>query len=213
SALLRGLIVVEIEQRCLAGETVRLEEYRSRFPALGPKWLAGAMQAVAAAQGGAPDPVMPIRRELQRQGPSKESAMSQASSARNPVEPSTGLELPDSGETGAPARLGRYRITAKLGAGGFGVVYKGKDEDLRRDVAIKVPHRHRISSSEDVEAYLTEARIVARLDHPGIVPVYDFGRTEDGLCYLVSKFVEGSDLRARLQQARPSCAESVQIIV
>jgi serine/threonine protein kinase/formylglycine-generating enzyme required for sulfatase activity len=229
SALLRGLIVVEMEQRCLAGEMIRLEEYRARFPALGPKWFASLMHAVAAPEVGSLNS-------------SEKSALSQSSSERNPVEGpaeeflqlsrhgerpapfagdagmsqpalSTGLELADRWKAGAPARLGRYRITAKLGAGGFGVVYKGQDADLRRDVAIKVPHRHRITSPQDVEAYLTEARIVARLDHPGIVPVYDFGRTEDGLCYLVSKFVEGSDLRARLQQARPSCAESVQIIV
>jgi serine/threonine protein kinase len=47
------------------------------------------------------------------------------------------------GQVDAPVRLGRYRITAKLGAGSFGVIYKGYDEALRRDVAIKVPHRHR----------------------------------------------------------------------
>jgi serine/threonine protein kinase len=101
-----------------------------------------------------------------------------------------------------PAHFGRYRMVAKLGAGGFGVVYKGYDDDLRRDVAIKVPHRKRVAAPEDIEAYLAEARIVAALDHPGIVPVYDMGRTEDGLCYLVSKFVEGSDLACKISQDR-----------
>jgi hypothetical protein len=80
-----------------------------------------------------------------------------------------------------PARLGRYRITATLGAGGFGVVYKGYDDQLRRDVALKVPHRHLVATPEDVEAYLAEARTLAGLDHPGIVPVYDVGRSDDGL--------------------------------
>jgi serine/threonine protein kinase/formylglycine-generating enzyme required for sulfatase activity len=124
----------------------------------------------------------------------------------------TGPELPGVGEADGLVRLGRYNITAKLGSGAFGVVYKGRDDDLRRDVAIKVPHQHRIASPQDVEAYLTEARVVASLDHPGIVPVYDFGRREDGRCYLVSKFVEGSDLQTRLRQARPTCAESVKIV-
>jgi formylglycine-generating enzyme required for sulfatase activity len=112
-----------------------------------------------------------------------------------------------------PERLGRYRITAKLGSGSFGVVYKGHDEDLRRDVAVKVPHRHRVASPADAEAYLAEARILAGLDHPGIVPVYDVGRTADGLCYLVSKFVEGSDLAYRLRRGRPSAPEAVAIVV
>src|SRR5262249_60577874 len=68
----------------------------------------------------------------------------------------------------APERLGRYRILARLGFGGFGVVYKAWDETLKRDVAIKVPHRSRIATSWDVETYLEEARILASLDHPGI---------------------------------------------
>src|SRR5947208_802105 len=79
---------------------------------------------------------------------------------------------PPSAPAGAapPERLGRYRVTAQLGAGGFGVVYQGYDDELRRDVAIKVPHRHRVATPADAEAYLTEARTLARLDHPGIVP-------------------------------------------
>jgi serine/threonine protein kinase/formylglycine-generating enzyme required for sulfatase activity len=111
-----------------------------------------------------------------------------------------------------PERLGRYRVTAKLGSGGFGVVYKAYDEDLEREVAIKVPHRHRITSPEHIDAYLSEARILARLDHPGIVPVHDFGRTEDGLCYLVSKFVDGTNLAKRLTQGRPPAAEAARLI-
>jgi serine/threonine protein kinase len=111
-----------------------------------------------------------------------------------------------------PPRLGRCSITAKLGEGGFGIVYRGFDEDLRRDVAIKVPHRHRLRSTRDAEAYLAEARILASLDHPGIVPVFAFGRTDDGLCYVVSKFIEGRDLAARLEQGRRAVAEAVEVV-
>src|SRR5262245_7251045 len=111
-----------------------------------------------------------------------------------------------------PSHLGRYRVTARLGAGAFGVVYKAHDDDLRRDVAVKVPHRHRIVTEADTEAYLTEARRLANLDQPGIVPVHDFGRTADSLCYVVSKFVAGQDLRARLRQGRPSCAEATALV-
>src|SRR5207302_1786199 len=72
---------------------------------------------------------------------------------------------------GLPERLGRYRLTAQLGAGGFGVVYRAYDDDLRREVAIKVPHAYRVAAPADVEAYLHEARVLASLDHPAIVPV------------------------------------------
>jgi serine/threonine protein kinase len=112
-----------------------------------------------------------------------------------------------------PAAVGRFEILAQLGAGGFGVVYKGYAPDLRRHVAIKVPHRDRLASPEDAEAYLAEARILASLDHPGIVPVYEVGRADDGSCFLVSKFVEGSDLSQRLERGRPPLAEAVAPVI
>src|SRR5205823_14586587 len=85
----------------------------------------------------------------------------------------TGPERPRGDDSALPPHLGRYRVTARLGAGGFGVVYKAHDDELERDVAIKVPHRHRSATAADVEAYLAEARVLATLDHPGIVPVHD----------------------------------------
>src|SRR5438045_6959794 len=89
-----------------------------------------------------------------------------------------------------PESIGRHRIIRLLGEGGFGRVFLAHDDDLDRPVAIKVPRSDRISRPEDVEAYLAEARMVAKLDHPGIVPVFEVGRTDDGLCYVVSKFIE-----------------------
>ena len=106
----------------------------------------------------------------------------------------------DAAESCVPTQLGRYRVLARLGTGGFGIVYKGFDDELRRAVAIKVPHRQRIHTAEDVETYLAEARMLASLDHPGIVPVYDAGRTGDGLCFVVYQYVEGCDLQARLRR-------------
>ena len=67
-------------------------------------------------------------------------------------------------------------------------------------------------SAEDIEAFLVEARILAKLDHPHIVPVFDVGRTEDGLCFVVSKLVEGSDLAVRMGQARPSFRDSAELV-
>jgi eukaryotic-like serine/threonine-protein kinase len=113
---------------------------------------------------------------------------------------------------GDPSKIGRYRIIRRLGQGAFGRVYLAHDDDLDRPVAIKLSNPERIAYPEDVEAFITEARILARLDHPNIVPVHDVGRTEDGLCFIVSKLIEGSDLAVRIGQARLSCRDSAQLV-
>jgi eukaryotic-like serine/threonine-protein kinase len=114
--------------------------------------------------------------------------------------------------SGDPSKIGRYTILGRLGQGGFGRVYLAHDDDLDRRVAIKVPNPERISRPEDVETYLAEARILARLDHPQIVPVYDVGRTEDGLCFVVSKYIEGSNLAARMAQGRPVFRDTALLV-
>jgi serine/threonine protein kinase len=184
-SLFRELLALELAYRRQQGERPTPDEFCRRFPEFGPLVQSAFCQP--------PPP----------QGGDSVSSSPQASTGPDPVV---------AGEAAAPTRLGRYRIVAILGQGAFGVVSKGYDDDLRRDVAIKVPHRQRISCPQDVEAYLAEARILASLDHPHIVPVYDFGRTEDGLCYVVSKFIEGSDLKAKLNEARPSAMESAELV-
>jgi serine/threonine protein kinase/formylglycine-generating enzyme required for sulfatase activity len=110
-----------------------------------------------------------------------------------------------------PSALGGYRVLGKLGAGNFGVVYKGYDDQLGRYVAIKVPHRHLFSDPQHVARYLAEARVLASLEHPAIVPIYAVGKT-NGLCFLVSKFVEGSDLAVRLAQGLLPFVASVELV-
>ena len=107
-------------------------------------------------------------------------------------------------------RIGRYRVERILGEGGFGVVYLAHDDQLQRPVAIKVPHPRLVSRPKDAEGYLAEARTVAKLDHPHIVPVYDVGSTEDCPCFVVSKFIEGCTLAQRIKANRPSLAEAME---
>src|SRR5262249_5540230 len=110
-----------------------------------------------------------------------------------------------------PQQIGRYRIEKGLGEGGFGLVYLAHDEQLRRPVALKVPHARLVAQAGDAEAYLTEARTVANLDHPNIVPVYDVGSTEDCPFFVVSKFIEGSDLAKRIKQSQLALHEAVEL--
>src|SRR5215217_9091765 len=91
--------------------------------------------------------------------------------------------------------LGRYRLGPRIGAGGFGTVYEARDERLGRSVAVKaIPAEGRAD-----ERARREAHAVARLDHPGIVSVFDAGE-EDGSRFLVSELVRGSTL-AQLEAA------------
>jgi len=122
------------------------------------------------------------------------------------------VKPPESSSAEDPAKIGRYAVLRRLGKGGFGVVFAALDEDLDRLVAIKVPRPERVSQPKDIEAYLNEARVLASLDHPHIVPVFDVGRTDDGLCFVVSRYIEGSDLATRIRKARPGFRESAELV-
>ncbi len=108
-----------------------------------------------------------------------------------------------------PDKIGRYDINGVLGSGSFGIVYQGYDVALDRQVAVKVPRRQ---AEQDLESYVDEARRLASLDHPAIVPVYDVGFTPDGLCYVVSKLIEGQDLQQLVSTSPLSFSEATQFV-
>ena len=80
-------------------------------------------------------------------------------------------------------------------------------------MAVKILHRRHGSKKQEIQAFLNEALILADLNHPGIVPVYDAGWTDDGFFYIVSRFVEGGDLSALLARGRPVPEQSAQIVM
>lgn len=90
---------------------------------------------------------------------------------------------------------GRYRLVARLAGGGMGEVYRGHDLLLDRAVAVKVLQSSLATVPELVERFKAEARAAARLTHPNVVAVYDWGATDDLVYYMVMEYVSGSDLR------------------
>lgn len=96
------------------------------------------------------------------------------------------------------ARLAHYELLEPIGSGGMGTVYRARDTRLGRAVAVKILPDDLAPCREHVDRFLQEARIMARLDHPGVVTVWDVGETP--VHYLVMELLEGRDLDHRLQR-------------
>jgi len=111
------------------------------------------------------------------------------------------------------AALGNgFELGARLGEGGFGVVYRARDVRLRRDVAVKLLRRELVSAQGFVERFEREAQALAALRHPNIVPVYSIG-DQDDLIFLVMPFVSGVTLTDYLREhGRLSVEEAEQIL-
>ncbi|HVX13241.1 MAG TPA: SUMF1/EgtB/PvdO family nonheme iron enzyme [Pirellulales bacterium] len=201
-SLLVHLLASEYRTRRRAGRATEHVEYATRFPQVGEKLL----QALVC-----------VDAEFLRTAAESVDILNMATPAgdRSPTIDPFQTCYPDAGSgTADPPSLqfGRYRSKKVLGEGTFGIVYQGYDHELSRDVAIKVPHRKWIDSPASIGQYLEEARKLAKLDHPGIVPVYDFGRTDDGLCYVVSKLVGAGTLKDFIGRGIPSPEVAVELV-
>jgi serine/threonine protein kinase len=97
--------------------------------------------------------------------------------------------------------LNRYKITHLLGEGGMGAVFKAQDLTLQRNVAVKIMHPHFARRTDFRDRFLQEARTAARMDHPGIVQVYDFGQDQDML-YIIMEFIPGANLQSMLKELK-----------
>jgi eukaryotic-like serine/threonine-protein kinase len=191
-----ALIVCEFECRHDLGLAPEIGNYLSRFPE-----VATLLQARLGNETIGGDAKTGPWAPVSGRAPAKATG----SATGSPPEP-------EANGAPTPARIGRYRVDSILGEGGFGRVFLGRDEILNRQVAIKVPRRKRRSDGYGVDAYLKEARIVASLDHHAIVPVYDCGRTDDGGCFVVSKYIEGTDLATKAKRTPLSFATSAELI-
>jgi serine/threonine protein kinase len=110
------------------------------------------------------------------------------------------------------ACLGPYKILARLGAGGMGEVYRGKDTRLGREVAVKVLPEFLADNNEALMRFEREARALAALSHPNILTIFDFGKEQD-ICYAVTELLEGETLRAAIARGPIAWNRVIEIAI
>src|SRR6185436_1510425 len=117
------------------------------------------------------------------------------------------------GRVSHPASIGRYRVLDVLGQGAMGVVYRGRDETLDRDVAIKVMSLGQGADAEGRARFLREARAAARLQHANIVTIYELGE-QDGSPFMAMELLEGTDLQRAIEGGlRPDPRRTLPIVL
>jgi serine/threonine-protein kinase len=180
---------------------LRLDQVCDRFKAA---WDAGTPPRLEDYLGDVPEPERPaLLRELipldvhlrKKQG---EKPTAQEYQARFP-QVALGWLARELGEAG-PAQAGRYQLFEEIGRGGMGEVRKCYDPLVDRDQAIKLLREQLLDQPELVRRFLEEGRINGRLQHPGIVPVYDLGELPDRRPFFTMKLVEGRTLAALLKE-------------
>ncbi|MDJ0973274.1 MAG: protein kinase [Planctomycetota bacterium] len=96
----------------------------------------------------------------------------------------------------------RYQVVGEIGRGGVGIIFKSRDRDLGRDVAMKVLRPEMAAKPHVVERFVEEAQVAGQLQHPGVVPVYGMGLQDDGRPFFTMKLVKGKTLAALLAARR-----------
>jgi serine/threonine-protein kinase len=143
----------------------------------------------AAAEGEGPAPFSVLRAIEGRAGPLARLRLRGADSGSGGASAAPGT---------APRDVGRYQVLGEIGRGGMGVVLRGRDNDLGRDVALKVLGERVLGRADVVQRFVEEAQLGGQLQHPGIVPVYELGLTADERPYFAMKLVKGRTLAALL---------------
>ncbi|MGE0609941.1 MAG: family 16 glycoside hydrolase [Pirellulales bacterium] len=174
-----SLLDLKLELRRRAGDKPAAAEYQQRFP----QYRQEIEQSFA--RLGA---VKPPSEQSSIRPTSVETAPFVAG-ARNPV-------------ASAPKTLGRFEILDLLGEGAFGAVYRARDPQLDREVAIKVPRSGSLPTEEERQRFLREARSAAGLHHPNICPVHEVG-THEGRDYIVMAYIDGKPLSKFIQGKAP----------
>ncbi|HJZ12181.1 MAG TPA: protein kinase, partial [Acidobacteriota bacterium] len=109
-------------------------------------------------------------------------------------------------------QLSRYRIIAPLGKGGMGEVYRAKDTQLDREVALKVLPHHLADNADSLRRFQREAKSLAALSHPNILTIFD-GGTDQGVSFVVTELLEGETLRGRIANSAMPWQKALEVAV
>jgi serine/threonine protein kinase len=104
-----------------------------------------------------------------------------------------------------------FELLEPLGKGGFGIVYRAFQPLVAREVAIKILVPEHTNNPYFIRRFESEAQLVARLEHPYIVPLFDYWRDPDG-AYLVMRYLRGGNLRTRIKQGAISIEDALRIV-
>jgi serine/threonine protein kinase/tetratricopeptide (TPR) repeat protein len=104
---------------------------------------------------------------------------------------------------------GRFRIVEEIGSGGFSVVYRAHQESMNRFVALKVLKPTASSDEKLVERFRREALFASHLSHPNTITLFDYGHTDEGLCFIAMEYLVGRDLAAVVERGEPVALERV----
>jgi tetratricopeptide (TPR) repeat protein len=176
--LLRQLMLLDWEYRRVAGELPRPDDYHPRFPNDADLIEEIAREMIWSANAGTP-----------------------TSGTDRPFDtPPAGDDANDSQDSsiGRDTESARYDLLAEVGRGGIGIVFRGRDRRLGRELAVKVLRDAYHDRPGARRRFVAEARVGSRLQHPAIVPVYELGQFADGRPYITMKLVEGQTLAALL---------------
>lgn len=110
-------------------------------------------------------------------------------------------------------KIGQYEIQALIGQGGMAAVYRAYQPGMKRDVALKVVASLVTYDSHFMPRFNREIEFIASLEHAHIVPVYDHGTTEDGIAYLVMRYLKGGNLAERIRQETPLTLDQINAIL
>lgn len=138
--------------------------------------------------------------------PELKSALLRCEAIVNPVAGSA-IDVPATAES-----LGRYRLAMQLGAGSFGTVHQAFDPEMERHVAVKFANSKWLATAKDEDRFREEARVLAKLDHSGIVKVFDLGKAGDGRWFIVTEFIQGVDLRTWLRSSSPTFPQAASLV-